>query len=133
MSDEELTALWREAGRPWLPGMDTTVGMLTECEIWDDDQREVPRVREYSDTISVWRCSDDWHPEWGNPMTEFAMMCAAERAAGEPLQWLLAWDGDREICVWRALTTDDHTPLATGDRRVTCALHVIIACRKGGA
>lgn len=95
--------LWRGAGEPQVEGLVMVSGF---------GRSDVPAYAR--------------RPDWSHPMTEFAMMCAAEEAAGKPLWWSqpdapghLYWQAGCDVGVFDTAPT-----------RIECALRVIIACKK---
>ena len=128
MSDETkrfLTELWREAGRPLADGMQMQNGDMV-------NSAEGVEFLTPSGCIESGLLSSHV-PDWDHPMTDFAMMCAAEQAAGEAIAWVasdIAYDGDG----WIARSKYGDATLGGRQRfypsRIECALAVIRACRE---
>lgn len=132
MTDEELTALWREAGEPTCLGMfmDGCSNPIIEYiggepHAWNDEMYDSGLTHRIGDA-----------PDWSHPMTEFAMMCAAEQALTSQRHpeanqsWEYGWSLNLITSNWEIHDCGATVFRARGTR-IECALRVIIACRSG--
>lgn len=122
MTDEQLTALWREAGRPIVDGLQMANGDVVSSAAG----------REFVTPSGLIEPGllGSHTPDWSHFTTESAMMCAAEQAAG----CLLMWVRMPRHGPWYALRADGAS--AAGgifcETRTELALRVIIAARGDG-
>lgn len=129
MDDEtkqRLTELWREAGLPLADGMQMHNG-------------DVVNSAELVEFITPSGCIESGllahAPDWDHPMTEFAMMCAAEQAAGCLLRYAHRRPAGRPKLAgsWEAkpvIRRSDVGWAGPCETRIECALAVIKACRE---
>lgn len=135
----QLTAKWRAAGFPLVPGMivccddfDALVGAVRDDGCWRTDFVSSADPKE-------WIQPGGWEPDWSTPRTEHLLCCAAEQAVGEQIVFARLYynDGkDVKSDRWTAVLSEGliHEPPwgneVTATSRVECALAVIEIARR---